>query len=147
MPFMVMCCQCLHHMTLMVSSITPLHLFVWDGHNKMLHTFFNHFDTWHWHQHHVISMALSTVSLYTLCQGNQNNLQHSFYGHEIPLILVSVPHDANSVINGTIPFARSRWSKGDAPWQFWWCDAICISIMWCQWHRQWYHCICLVKII
>ena len=32
------------------------------------------------------------------------------------MMLLSVLHDANSIINGTIPFVRSRWSKGDATW-------------------------------
>ena len=64
----------------------------------------------------------------------------------MPLMLVSVWHNANIAITGTI-FVRSRWLKWDATWLFWSCDAIVTSIMWCQWHHQWHHCICLFKII
>ena len=34
------------------------------------------------------------------------------------LMLVSVSHDANMVINGTIPSVRSKWSNWDAKWLF-----------------------------
>ena len=67
----------------------------------------------------------------------------------MPLLLELVSHDANSVSTGIIIFVRSRWSKGYATWYCCSCDAIgiSISIMWCQWHHRWHHCICLVKII
>ena len=55
-------------------------------------------------------------------------------------------HDANGIINGTILFARVRWSK----WDFGHVMpsiGTSISIMWCQWHHQWYHCICFIKIV
>ena len=40
---------------------------------------------------------------------------------------MSVSHDANSVINGTILFVRSRWSKWDATW--------CL-VIWCHYHQH-----------
>ena len=35
-----------------------------------------------------------------------SNVQHNFSGHAMALMLVSMSHDANSAINGTIPFVR-----------------------------------------
>ena len=61
----------------------------------------------------------------------------------MPLMLVSVSHQANGVINGTIQLVRSRWPKGDGH-DFWSCDACdatdtSITIMWCHWHQHHHH--------
>ena len=93
---------------LMASSIVPLHFFQF----KM------RFDCWHGHQHHVMSMALSIALLYLLGQDNWRNVQHNLFGHVMTLMLVSVSHDANSIINETILFFCLRWWKGDATWYF-----------------------------
>ena len=53
-------------------------------------------------------MALSITLLYALGQDNCNKVQLNFFGHVMPLILLLVSHDANSVISGTILFPRSR---------------------------------------
>ena len=45
---------------------------------------FQSFDTWHWHQHHVMPMALSVVPLYALGHDKWNNVQLNFlfmYNH------------------------------------------------------------------
>ena len=74
-------------------------------------------------------------------------MQQSFFGHVMPFILVSVSYEANGAVNSTIPFSRSRWSKGGATRHFWSCDAIGISTMWCHWHHQLHHSTCLAKMI
>ena len=71
---------------------------------------------WHWHLHHVIPMALAIAPLHSWGQDNLNNVQHYILGYVIPLVLFSVSHYANSVINGNIPFLTSRWSKWDMTW-------------------------------
>ena len=49
----------------------------------------------------------------------------------MPLMLVSVSHDTNNIINGTILFIRSRWSKGDVTRLF--------LVMWYHWHQHQHH--------
>ena len=46
-------------------------------------------------------VALSKVPQYSLGHDSWTNVQQNF-GHMMPMILVSVSQDANSVINGTI---------------------------------------------
>ena len=145
----------------------------WDDQNEMQHDFFlviwHH---WQWYQHHVIPMTLSIAPLYSLGgQDNENNVQHYFFWSCNARMLVSVSQDANSLINGTILFVRSRWSKWDVNFLVMWCHChqhqhvrpmasqwphcIClvkiikircnigtgIGITWCQWHQKWHHCI------
>ena len=50
-------------------------------------------------------MALSVAPLYSLGLDNWNNVQHDLFGHLLPLMPVSVSHDASSIINA--PFHLS----------------------------------------
>ena len=118
------------------------------GINSITMTFSVIWHCWYWHEHNVMPMALPITPLYSLHQDNWNSVQHNFFGYLMLLVLMSVSHEANSVSNGAITFVRSRWWKWDAALLFWSCNAIgaSISIMWCQWHYQFHHYICLVKI-
>ena len=65
----------------------------------------------HWHHHCVMPMALSIVSLYSLGKDDLNNVQHNVFGHVMALALALLSDHAKSVINDSILFVRSRWSK------------------------------------
>ena len=95
--------QC--HVMLTISSITALHSFDQDNQNDVQHDFFGHVMH-HWHQCHVMLTISSIAALHSFDQDNQNVVQHDFFGHVMPLTLAS--NDANSAINGTIVFLRSR---------------------------------------
>ena len=95
---------------LMASPTAQLHLLVHDDQMRCDMTFSVIWHCWHWHQHHVMLMALSISPLYSLGQGNWNNVQYNSFGHVMPLMPLSVSHDVNSVINGTIPIVMSWWS-------------------------------------
>ena len=58
----------------------------------------------------------------------------------MPLLVV---HDANWVVNGTLVFLRSRWSKLGTTWLFWSCNTIgtSVAIMWHWQYHQWHCCI------
>ena len=140
MTFLVMWGHCLHLMTLMASSIASMHLLIWDHWNEMQYDFFSY----------LTLLAMETAS----CDVNGNTVfirsrklkqcAKYLFSDVMPLMLVLVLHDANSVINHTFSFVRSRSSKSDATLPLWPYDAIGISIssMWCQCHHQWQHCIC-----
>ena len=85
-------------MMLAVSSMAPFHLLGHDDEKEMQHDLFGH----------VMPMATSMAQLHFFSQDNQNEVQYNFLGHVMLLKLVSVSHNANSVINGTILSARSR---------------------------------------
>ena len=85
---------------------------------------------WQWHQHHVMPMALSIAPLYSLGQDHCTNVQHNFLSILMPLMLVSMSHNANSVIDGTILFVRSRWSKA---------DTMTYLVIWCHWYQHQHH--------
>ena len=53
-------------------------------------------------------IASLIAPLHLLDQDDQNEMQHTSFGHVMPLMLESVFHDANSISNGTIPLVRSR---------------------------------------
>ena len=53
-------------------------------------------------------MALPVVPLNSLDQDDQNMVQNNYFAHVPPLALVLVSHDANSIINDTTVFVRSR---------------------------------------
>ena len=116
--FLVMWCQCFYHMTLMASSIAPLHLLVQNDHNVMQHDFFSHLA--------LLALTFSTLLLRSR-QLKQCTIK--LVGHVMSLIQMSVSHDADSVINATIPFAGSWWSKEGATWLFWSCDVIATNLM------------------
>ena len=48
--------------------------------------------------------VINRVPLHLLGQDNQNEAQHDFYSHIIPLVPASASHDADRVVNGTIAF-------------------------------------------
>ena len=74
-------------------------------------------------------MALSMAQLHLLCQDDQNEVQHDFFGYVILLAPVLASHD----VKGTTAFINWRWSKWGGTPMFWSCDAIdtgnCIT--WC----------------
>ena len=59
----------------------------------------------------MVLIALSLAQMDLLVQDDQNEVQHDFFGHLVPLALVLVSHNVKGIINGTIAFLRSRWSK------------------------------------
>ena len=113
---------------------------------------------WHWHQHYMILMA----PLLSLSSGDQNEVQHDFLGHVIPLASALASHDADCIVNATITFLMSRQSKWGATWLFgymmplvpvsvsrevngiiaflrskWWKMRYSITfVMWCHWHQH-----------
>ena len=46
-------------------------------------------------------------TIHFLGQDNQNEVQHHFYGHLMPLMLTSALHDADNIFNHTIALYRS----------------------------------------
>ena len=111
----------------------------------------------HWHQcwHHMVPMALIRHNFipYIKRIGSEEQL-----GHVMPLPLVSVSHDADSIINGTIPFLMSKWLKWSGASLFGHvlplvltyasCDADGINnstiafvrSMWLKWGATWFSC-------
>ena len=78
--------------------------------------------------------------VYSLSQDNWNEVQ---LGHVMPLALVSVSHDADGIINGTIPFLIAKWlNELINNFRSYAATGIDISSMWCWWYCQWHHCIC-----
>ena len=73
---------------------------------------------WHWHQHHVIQTVLLMAPLHSLGPDDQNEVQHYFFGHVTQLAPASPGHDADGIVNGTITFLMSRWSKWSKKWLF-----------------------------
>ena len=71
-------------------------------------------------------VALSIAPPNSFGQNDWDNVQHNFH-----VMLVPVSHDANIVINDTIPFLGSKWSKWDVTWPF--------SVMECHWHQHQHH--------
>ena len=66
-----------NHITLMTSSIAPLHLLIQDDQNEMQHDFSVIWHCWHWYQHHGMPMALSIAPLLSLGWDDWNNVQHN----------------------------------------------------------------------
>ena len=120
-------CQYCQYIPLMVSLIVPLLLLVQDVQNEIQHDFSRHLILLALHEHHMMPMELSIALQHRLGQDNWNNVQHNFLHHVMQLMLMPVSHDANSVINGTIPFLRSRWSKSN------------FLDMWYLWHHHQHH--------
>ena len=88
----------------------------------------------HLYQCHVMLMASSMTPLHSLGQDNWNKVQNEMFGHVTSLVLVS--HDVDGIINGTIPFLWSRWSKWGAGFSSYDTIGVHLSITWCQWHFQ-----------
>ena len=59
-----------------------------------------------WHKHHVMQTALLMPTLHSLCQDDQKEVQHYFFGHVTSLAPAS--HNANGTVNSTITFLMSR---------------------------------------
>ena len=62
-------------------------------------------------------MALSMATLHSLGQHNQNEKQHDFFGHVIPLEQVLLYCDAKDIINTTTAFVGLRRLKLSAMWK------------------------------
>ena len=64
----------------------------------------------HWCQcyHHTMLMASSMKPLHFPGQDNQNEVQHDFFGHVMPLVLESAVCDADNIISHTIALLMSR---------------------------------------
>ena len=80
----------------------------------------------HLHQCHLMPNDTVYGTIHFLDQDNQNEEQHDFFGHVMPLVLASVSCDADNVISHTIAFLISRQSNWGASWLF---------VMWCHWHQ------------
>ena len=101
--------------------------------------------TWHlvmWcfqHQceHHMILMALSMAQFWFVWTRWLKHGGTQLFRHVIPVL---VSHDTDVIINSTIAFVSSKLSKRNATWLFQ-SFSTGISIMWCQWHCQYHHCI------
>ena len=52
--------------------------------------------------------ALLMALLLFLCQDDQNEVQHDFFGHVTLLAPASASHDADGIVNSTITFVKSR---------------------------------------
>ena len=103
---LVMWCQCWHYMTHMASSMAPLYLLFQVDLNVMQYEFSVIWHFWHCHPHHLMPMILSMGLIYSLGQANWNNAQCNFFGHFMPLMILSVSHET-SVIHGTILLVKS----------------------------------------
>ena len=57
---------------------------------------------------YVMPMGPSMALLHLFSPDNQNEVQQNFFGSWNAIVARSVSHDINNVINGTIPFIRSR---------------------------------------
>ena len=68
--------------------------------------------------HHMKWMASSMAPLYSLGEDDQNEIQHDFFGHLMPLALALTSCDADSIINGTIAFLSLRQLNLDTTWFF-----------------------------
>ena len=71
---------------------------------------------WHWHWNEMMLVVSSMASFHSLGQDNQNVVQHHFLVSLIPLVHVSVWHEADCFVNTTITFLRSRQLKWAATW-------------------------------
>ena len=128
----------------------------------------------HWHQKHMVPMALSTAPLHSLDKHDQHEVQHDLFGHVIPVAIALASHDVESIVHGTIGMRcnltylviechwcpagngtitgiivslTSAWLKWGATWPFLSCDAIGIftNVHW--WCHVWHHYNLYVKMI
>ena len=102
-------------------SIAPLHLLGHSDQNERKHDSLYMLCYWYLSWHHMVPMALK-MKFYSLGQDNWNEVQ---LGHDMPLALVSLSHDADGIINGTITVLTSMWLKWGAAW---------LLVMFCLWH-------------
>ena len=95
---------------------------------------------WHWHQHHVMQMALLMSPLYSLSQDSWNNVKYIYFGYMMPLMLMLALHDTTGIKNCTTAFHTSRQLKADQH-DFMVIDATGtgISVTCCQKHHQLHH--------
>ena len=77
----------------------------------MQYDFFGHVSDWHQHPHHVIPMASSMTPLHLFSQGNQNEVQHDFFGIVMHLVLALASCNVDGIVHGTTAFVSSRGSK------------------------------------
>ena len=127
--FLVMCCHWhwhKQHVMLMAMSVTPLHLLGQDDWNEVEHDFSGHVMSLPLmlSSHAAISIVKGTIVFLT---SRQSKLEaawlfwachtiaigftwcHWCWCHMMPLVSVSVLHEAYRIINGTIIIFRSRW--------------------------------------
>ena len=78
---------------------------------------------WHWYQHHVMQTTLLMVPLHSLGQDDQNEVQHDVLDHVTALAQASTSNYANGIVNGTITFLISKWSKWCAKSPIWSCNS------------------------
>ena len=78
--------------------------------------------TWWWqcHQWHNCISYKNMIEM----------VQQDVFGHMMPLAQVFASHDADSIINGTIVFLRTRWSKWSQTW---------LLVMGCHWSQHQCH--------
>ena len=104
MTSLVIWCQCWHHMTVMTSTIAPLHLLGQDDWIEVYYDFFSHLT--------LLALASASYRANDIVNSTAvfirsrwlKQCQYNLYGHVIPLMLMSELHDGNSNINGTHPF-------------------------------------------
>ena len=88
-----------------VSSMAPFHLLGKDYQNEKQQDFFVVISChWHQYQHHVMSMA----QLHLFSQDNQHEVKHDFFWLCDAIGISVGTNNANSIVNGTIAFIRSR---------------------------------------
>ena len=63
---------------------------------------------WCWHQYHMMLITSPVTSLYSLGQDEELEVKHNTIGHVISLALARASHDADGIVNSTIPSLRSR---------------------------------------
>ena len=84
----------------MLLSMAPLHLLGHNYQNEVKHDslymWYHGYQFWH----HMVPMALK-IKFYSLGQDKWNEMQ---LGHDMPLALVSVSHNADGIISGNILF-------------------------------------------
>ena len=64
--------------------------------------------------HHMMPTVLSMAPLYLLGQDAWNEMQYYFFGHVIPLAVVSASHDADNIMDVNIVFIKLIQSKWGA---------------------------------
>ena len=88
------------------------------------------------------SVPEKKLTFVQLINWNKTEWEHPptwLLGHLMPLVLASVSHQANNIINCTIAFLRLWQLKRGEIWLFWSCNVININngIIWCSWHWCW----------
>ena len=61
----------------------------------------------YWCQYHGLQTTLSMSPYHSLCQDDQNKVQHDLFGQVMPLALALALCDTDGIISGTTAFLRS----------------------------------------